>query len=251
MQRSKEILVCVFAAIPHPRNSKGQRKPTKRTPILLLLSLWFSLASSAFAVTEVAYVDGTGHQRIYAFDTGSNGHLKVNYWDGFAWHWADQGLPAGASAVYTPTAITYVSGGQQRIYVFAAASNGHLVVNYWDGSGWYWADQGLPPGIPSLSQPTAITYVSGGKQLIYVFGTTINYHLAVNYWDGSGWYWPTRACRRAAREWKIRLLSPTSVEGSNGSISLARHSGMAIWPSITGTAPAGIGLTKGCRRAPN
>ena len=190
MQCSMEKLVCELAGIPHPRNPKGLRKPTKRTPILLLLSLWFSLASGAFAATEVAYVDGTGHQRIYAFATGSDSHLKVNYWDGFAWHWADQGLPAGTSAVYTPTAITYVSGGKQRIYVFAQASNYHLVVNYWDGSAWHWADQGVPPGSNGeLFQPTAITYVSGGKQRIYVFGTSGNHHLVVNYWDGDAWHW--------------------------------------------------------------
>jgi len=30
----------------------------------------------------------------------------------------------------------------QRIYVFATISNGHLVVNYWNGYSWHWADQG-------------------------------------------------------------------------------------------------------------
>src|SRR5258708_39897088 len=32
--------------------------------------------------------------------------------------------------------------GRQLLYVFAQASNGHLVANYWNGS-WHWADQGL------------------------------------------------------------------------------------------------------------
>jgi hypothetical protein len=150
-------------------------------------------AAAAFGITskpsEVTYVDSAGHQRIYAFARGNNGHLVVNYWDGFAWHWADQGLPAGSSAVSTPTAITYLSGGQQRIYAFAQGANFHLVVNYWDGFAWHWADQGLPAGVSAVYNPTAVTYVSGGNQRIYVFAQASSGHLVVNYWDGFAWHW--------------------------------------------------------------
>ena len=34
---------------------------------------------------------GLGQELVDAFVTDANGHLYVNYWDGLAWHWADQG----------------------------------------------------------------------------------------------------------------------------------------------------------------
>src|SRR5580658_6596381 len=147
----------------------------KRTSLLLSLSLWLLLASSAFGITsktsEIAYIDAAGNQRIYNFASGNNSHLVVNYWDGFSWHWADQGLPAGASWVAGPNAVTYVDAtGNQRIYVFAEGSNNHLVVNYWNGSGWHWADQGLPAGTTALYYPNSITYVdAAGNRRIYAF----------------------------------------------------------------------------------
>src|SRR5262249_8149271 len=86
--------------------------------------------------------------------------------------------------------------GQQRIYVFATADNGHLVVNYWDGGQWQWADQGLPAGVAWLGSLSAITYrdcqqcLGGGQQRIYVFCTSdASDHLVVNYWDGAQWHW--------------------------------------------------------------
>jgi hypothetical protein len=44
----------------------------------------------------------------------------------------------------TGSVITYNQNGTQLIYAFANASNGHLYVNYWDGSKWHWADQEKP-----------------------------------------------------------------------------------------------------------
>jgi hypothetical protein len=136
-------------------------------------------------------------QQIYVFGVGSTGHLVVAYGDGFNWYWADQGLPPGLAWISNPTAITYASGGQQRIYVFATANTGHLVVNCWDGFKWHWVDQGLPPspaGVGAVNTPTAITYASGGIQLIYVFGSafvpqTQSSPLVVNHWDGVNWHW--------------------------------------------------------------
>jgi hypothetical protein len=101
--------------------------------------------TSVFPITDspITFLDSAGHQRIYVFAQGSNGHLVVNYWDGVNWHWADQGLPAGTTSVWRSSPITYVdSSGHRRIYVFARADNGHIVVNYWDGFSWHWADHG-------------------------------------------------------------------------------------------------------------
>jgi hypothetical protein len=36
-------------------------------------------------------------QRPYAFVWGSDGNLWINWWDGGAWHWANQFMPSGAS----------------------------------------------------------------------------------------------------------------------------------------------------------
>jgi hypothetical protein len=173
----------------------------KRLCSIIAAAGWFVLGTAAYAIsstpTTITYLDASGNQRIYSFASGNNSHLVVNYWDGFHWHWADQGLPAGTTAIYSPNAITYLDGsGNQRIYVFATASNSHLVVNYWDGSAWHWADQGVAPGPIGVSGPSAVTYVDGsGNRRIYVFAVATNSpvansdHLVVNYWDGFAWHW--------------------------------------------------------------
>jgi urease beta subunit len=140
--------------------------------------------------STISYVDKSGNRRIYVFTSSTNGHLYVNYWDGFTWHWADQGFPYGGQ-LNRPRAITWVDpAGNRQIYVFAAVVNGPLVVNYWDGFTWHWADHGFPAGTSGLGQPTAITYVdTAGKRRIYVFAGTSNGPLVVNYFDGSSWHW--------------------------------------------------------------
>src|SRR5437868_13087862 len=66
------------------------------------------------------------------------------------------------------SAIAY-NDGVQRIYAFAAATDGSLYVNYWNGSIWQWADQGKP-GTAAVHSPSAITYFdSAGRQHIYAF----------------------------------------------------------------------------------
>src|SRR5215469_7405885 len=118
--------------------------------ILAVLALGCGLSISALGIPQsglstITYKDAAGQQHIYCFTLSDNYHLVVNYWNGTGWYWADQGLPPGAIDVVSPQAITYLAAdGRQRIYVFAEASNQHLVVNYWDGLKWNWADQGLP-----------------------------------------------------------------------------------------------------------
>jgi hypothetical protein len=136
--------------------------------------------------STITYTTATGNHVIYSFVQGVNHHLFVNYWDGGSWHWADQGPPPDANAVNDPSAVTIYHGGTQLIYAFATADNGHLVANYWDGSSWKWTDQYLPPGVTSVSSPSAIAY---GNDSIYVFATANNGHLVVNYWNGSIWQW--------------------------------------------------------------
>jgi hypothetical protein len=92
-------------------------------------------------INAVTYRRG-GKQRIYAFT--AYGNLYVNYWDGEAWHWADQGQPS-EPVVSNPSVVTYRYAGQRRIYAFVSSIS-KLYVNWWDGSQWRWADQGMPQG---------------------------------------------------------------------------------------------------------
>ena len=140
--------------------------------------------SSVYSPTAVSYPQN-GQQLTYVFAEASNGDLVANY--GIAppspRSWADLGRPPVVGGpVENPVAITYVSGGQQQIYVFATADYGHLVVAYWNSTApWHWADLGLPAGASGVGPPTAITWQSGGQQWIYVFATDGLGHLGVDY----------------------------------------------------------------------
>jgi hypothetical protein len=148
--------------------------------------------------STVTYTNAEGKQMIYSFGQGKNGHLVARYWDGNSWHWADQGVPAGMSAIYSPNAVVYHGGASPLIYVFCTASNGHLVVNYGAGSSWQWADQGLPNGTTAVYNPNAITYGSRAEK-IHIFGTASNGHVVVNFWDGS-WHWADQGLPTGATE---------------------------------------------------
>ena len=107
-----------------------------------------------------------------------------------SWHWFDQGLPPGASAVFYPTAITFVDVvGHQQIYVFAVTNQGHLVFNHWDGWSWSWEDHGAPLGVATFGAPSAITYWGPGFQRIQVYvdseGSGRSGHLFRFFWTGT------------------------------------------------------------------
>jgi hypothetical protein len=159
----------------------------------------------------VTYAQG-GAQHIYVFLPGLSGHLFLNYWDGTRWRWTDQGAPPSAPGFYnTPGVIAYFDVprrsnpeepglpspilGPPRIYAFVGASDGHLYVNFWDGSRWQWADQGTPPGAAAScsGRPGVIAFPQDGTERIYVFTDegclSTNGHLYVNFWDGNLWQW--------------------------------------------------------------
>jgi hypothetical protein len=54
------------------------------------------------------------------------------------------GTPPDTVVVGRLGAVTYLDGGTQRIYVFCYGLNGHVIVNYWNGTLWKWADLGQP-----------------------------------------------------------------------------------------------------------
>ena len=70
-----------------------------------------------------------------------DGHLWVNWFDGSAWHWADQKKPDKAKIESAVGAIT-VDGN--RPYVFVLSTEGNLWVNWYDGWAWHWSDEGVP-----------------------------------------------------------------------------------------------------------
>lgn len=137
------------------------------------------LPNGVTAVTDpaaITYIDSTGKRRIYVFAIqvgGFNGsRLHVNYWNGNAWNWAFLGGPLLSDAGPSITglsAITYLDEtGNQRIYVFARDTNGHLIAHHWNGSAWSVEDHGLPPG-GGLAFIHAITYANAGNRVIDVF----------------------------------------------------------------------------------
>jgi hypothetical protein len=146
------------------------------------------------APAVVTFNDG-GTQFIYAFAVTDNKQLAVRYWNGVSWSWADQGGPA-LDVWEAPSAISYVdSSGARRIYVFAktGGSRGRLVVNYWDGASWNWADLGPNFGFGVHGSPQAITYVEDGLRRIQVYCRvrmiTGKTNVAVLNWTGTEWIW--------------------------------------------------------------
>jgi|SRR6516164_4771909 hypothetical protein len=80
---------------------------------------------------------------IFAFETGADGHLYLNYYSGGSgWQWADHGVPPATTASGSPGVITDFAGD---IYAFVTGANGNLNLNYWGGSAWQWSDQGPVP----------------------------------------------------------------------------------------------------------
>ena len=139
----------------------------------------------------------TAKWRIYAF-VATGGKFRLNYWNGTNWNWADQGKPANTYIFSTPSVITYKGrSGKRRIHAFGSSQDGHLYVNYWNGSAWAWVDLGTPPGTLvaqhqgaiSKASPTAITFPKGVTQRIYVFVAGEDHHLYVKYWNGVKWAW--------------------------------------------------------------
>jgi hypothetical protein len=88
-----------------------------------------------------------------------------------------------------PAAITYreLSDNKQRIYVFRTGQDGHLYVNWWDGSQWLVRQQHMPPFPLLRDRPAVITYRENNTQRIYVFITGREGHLRVHWWDGTQW----------------------------------------------------------------
>jgi hypothetical protein len=124
-------------------------KPLHFLPRACTLFLLFACALPACAITNdpsmIAFDDGTGNHRIYAFASGDNGTSVVNFWSNVfgpcQWSWVDLGLPDGAESIANPSAITYKGAdGIQYVAVFAQSDTKRLVCDHWDGYRWIWDD---------------------------------------------------------------------------------------------------------------
>ena len=129
----------------------------------------------------------------YAFVVGSDGQLWVNWWDGAAWHWANQGTPPSAGIAASVGALTVMDdpNAPQRPYVFVVGSDGQLGLNWWDNAGWNWATQGMPPSVGIAASVGVLTVMDdpNAAQRPYAFVVGSDGKLWINWWDSAAWHW--------------------------------------------------------------
>jgi hypothetical protein len=136
----------------------------------------------------------------YAFVQGQDGHLWLCYSDGTSWHWADQGAPTGgtvAGTIGVTAVMTGIDASQNTFealpYAFVSGSDGHLWVNWQDGShAWQWSDLGMP-GDAAVSGPVGAVAGSpdsdGAADEPYAFLFGGNGQVWLNCRNDAGWQW--------------------------------------------------------------
>jgi hypothetical protein len=143
---------------------------------------WPRVAAPMGAVTVDA-------DRPYAFVTGQDGHLWMNWWSGTTWNWSNQGLPPGVSIAASMGACTYNINVNNvdvsRPHVFVKGSDKNLWENSWSGSAWSWTNRAQPTGTTIAATMGAITV--NGRPQIFVKGGDDN--LWVNGRTAGGWTW--------------------------------------------------------------
>lgn len=123
----------------------------------------------------ISYKFGFSGHKVYAFVTGLNGNLHVNYFNGSRWAWADQGRPNGMYVESSPSTITYYDRNIEKrlIHSYVIGRDDKLYMNYWDGSQWRWEDLGKPNHTNLVFQPEAISYplyMKGRVRAVYAVG---------------------------------------------------------------------------------
>src|SRR5260370_968888 len=106
------------------------------------------------------------------------------------WHWADQGVPVGTGISSTVGVLSVMDSptAPQRPYAFVLGNDGDLWVNWWDGSRWHWADQGVPAGTGISSTVGVLSVMDSptAPQRPYAFVLGNDGDLWVNWWYASG-----------------------------------------------------------------
>lgn len=159
--------------------------------------------SSVSIPSVISYRQGSQPRRIHAFavgnytrlgQTGPNGisYLYRNYWDGYRWHWQNQGNPTNGRESLNAEAsvVTYgASNLSQYWYAFVTASDGHLYANHWNGFRWSWEDRGTPPSTTCWGSPASINFPGTNlREEIHTFVIGTSGKLYTNYLDLSSWF---------------------------------------------------------------
>ena len=127
------------------------------------------------------------------------------------------GQPAQATDVNRGVSTITYNDGVRKIYTFASGTDGNLYTNYWNGSGWHWANMGNP-GV-TIYSVSAITFRSNGVQQIYVFAGGSDYSLYAEVWNGSSWAW--RSLGHPAVENVLDPIAMTYFDGKAQQIRVA------------------------------
>jgi hypothetical protein len=159
------------------------------------------------AIGVVTVMDNaTAAQRPYAFVTGTDGNLWVNWWDGHAWGWTNLSTPPGVLIEGKVGVVTVrdASNSLRRPYAFVTGTDGNLWVKYWSSgpsATWEWVNLGAPPGNTkvlfddtsgSIHRGCAVTVADYlfAPQRPYIFVTgNDDGNLWVRWWDGHDWDW--------------------------------------------------------------
>lgn len=126
----------------------------------------------------------TSMQRPYVFVHNMvDGNMWVNFWDGSAWQWVNNGRPQGLTIRHQAGAITVKDspGSFQKPYVFVTCSDGHMWRNFWDGSAWLWVDHGQPAqGTRTGMGIITMMDTATSPQRPYVFTLSTNFTSGAN-----------------------------------------------------------------------
>jgi hypothetical protein len=128
---------------------------------------------------------------MYDFVSSVDGNLYVNWWNGSQWQWSNQGRPPNTTVSNGLGVITFQENdGTRKIHAFVIGGDGHLFVNWWNGSNWQWSNQGNPTATTALIGPGVITFQhTDGTRRIFAFVMGKDGNLHVDWWDGSNWKW--------------------------------------------------------------
>ncbi|MEO3815475.1 hypothetical protein [Plantactinospora sp. B24E8] len=135
-------------------------------------------------------------QRPYVFVQTLDGHLWLNWFNGVDWPWLDLGTPP-PTKVADGIGVVSVRNGfglPQRPYVFVLGVDGHLWLNWWNGGGWQWDDQGTPTDGTLLPYGARVGVVNlrltpEGADWPQAFLLDNQRQVWRNGWDGGRWTW--------------------------------------------------------------
>lgn len=127
----------------------------------------------------------SGHYQVVIL--GSDGNLWRDYWNGSAWTWQNMGKPSATVGIsYAVGSTVSVSGGSDYVQTFVVGTDGNLWRAIWNGTGFTWADLGVPSG-KTIKSGVGADCQSGIYPQAYIIDNDGN--LWRDYWNGSVWTW--------------------------------------------------------------